>query len=105
MRPPSSSRPAERADANGTISPSRELALAQQLEHQGAHLSGGAHHGDSIATAHASRLPSAATPARLHWPTVPRLCVAMKKIVTSTEQAYQRADRRRGDGTSARSPR
>ena len=49
ISPPSSSRPAERSEANGTISLDREVALAQLLEHHGAHRAGGAHDGDAQA--------------------------------------------------------
>ena len=49
ISPPSSSRPAERSEANGTISRAGKLALAQLLEHHGADGAGGAHDGDAQA--------------------------------------------------------
>ena len=51
-RAPSSSRPAERSEANGTISPRGEPALAQLAAHLGAHGAGGADDGDPVAVAH-----------------------------------------------------
>ena len=75
----SSSRPAERSVANGTISRAGNCALAQQLEHRRADDAGGADDGDPQPAAHRASCPigrSRWTSARLSWNARVSACTA-----------------------------